>query len=134
MLNYVVRLDGLWKVVNGLKNNGKIDDLFAHNREELNRWILRIRNALLNGKLKELVEVTSLHNPRVSQILYHSTQLLIDKGAKVKSNIRSNDLSLNHPAIDFQDELSDYEPPAKNMVLLILPCSAKKTIFQEQQS
>ena len=27
--------------------------------------------------------MTSLHNPRVSQILYHSTQLLIDKGAKV---------------------------------------------------
>ena len=105
--------------------------MFAHNREELNRWILRIRNALLNGKLRELVEVTSLHNPRVSQILYHSTQLLIDKGAKVKSNIRSNDLSLNHPAIvDFQDRLSDYEPPANNMVLLILPCSARKPYFK----
>lgn len=132
-LNVELRSSTGWALESGewIKNNGKIDDLFAHNREELNRWILRIRNALLNGKLRELVEVTSLHNPRVSQILYHSTQLLIDKGAKVKSNIRSNDLSLNHPAIvDFQDRLSDYEPPAKNMVLLILPCSARKPYFK----
>ena len=100
-LNVELRSSTGWVLESGewIKNNGKIDDLFAHNKEELNRWILRIRNALLNGKLRELVEVTSLHNPRVSQILYHSTQLLIDKGAKVKSNIRSNDLSLNHPAI-----------------------------------
>ena len=132
-LNVELRSSTGWVLESGewIKNNGKIDDLFAHNKEELNRWILRIRNALLNGKLRELVEVTSLHNPRVSQILYHSTQLLIDKGAKVKSNIRSNDLSLNHPAIvDFQDRLSDYEPPAKNMVLLVLPCSARKPYFK----
>ena len=132
-LNVELRSSTGWVLESGewIKNNGKIDDLFAHNSEELNRWILRIRNALLNGKLRELVEVTSLHNPRVSQILYHSTQLLIDKGAKVKSNIRSNDLSLNHPAIiNFQDRLSDYEPPSKNMVLLILPCSARKPYFK----
>ena len=106
--------DGEWT------KQSQIDDLFSHNRTELNRWILKIRNAIANGKLRELVEISSLHNPRVSQILHYSSSLLIEKGARIHSTIRSNDLSLNHPAIlDFQQRLSDYEPPSKNMVLLI---------------
>ena len=132
-LNVELRSSTGWVLESGewIKQNKQIDDLFEHNREELNRWILRIRNAISNGKLRELVEMTSLHNPRVSQILHHSTSLLIEKGARVHSTIRSNDLSLNHPAIlDFQNKLSKYEPPAKNMVLLILPCSARKPYFK----
>ena len=132
-LNVELRSSTGWVLESGewIKQNKQIDDLFEHNREELNRWILRIRNAISNGKLRELVEMTSLHNPRVSQILHHSTSLLIEKGARVHSTIRSNDLSLNHPAIlDFQNRLSNYEPPAKNMVLLILPCSARKPYFK----
>jgi len=132
-LNVELRSSTGWVLESGewIKQNKQIDDLFAHNREELNRWILRIRNALSNGKLRELVEMTSLHNPRVSQILHHSVSLLMEKGARVHTTIRSNDLSLNHPAIlDFQNRLSDYEPPAKNMVLLILPCSARKPYFK----
>ena len=132
-LNVELRSSTGWVLESGewIKQNGQIDDLFSHNRAELSRWILRIRNALSNGKLRELVEMTSLHNPRVSQILHHSALLLMDKGARVHSTIRSNDLSLNHPAIlDFQNRLSNYEPPAKNMVLLILPCSARKPYFK----
>ena len=132
-LNVELRSSTGWVLESGewIKQNRQIDDLFSYNRAELSRWILRIRNALSNGKLRELVEMTSLHNPRVSQILHHSALLLMDKGARVHSTIRSNDLSLNHPAIlDFQNRLSDYEPPAKNMVLLILPCSARKPYFK----
>ncbi len=132
-LNVELRSSTGWVLESGewIKQNGQIDDLFSHNRAELSRWILRIRNALSHGKLRELVEMTSLHNPRVSQILHHSVSLLMEKGARVHSMIRSNDLSLNHPAIlDFQNRLSDYEPPAKNMVLLILPCSARKPYFK----
>ncbi len=132
-LNVELRSSTGWVLESGewIKQNKQIEDLFSHNRAELNRWILRIRNAISNGKLRELVELTSLHNPRVSQILHHSTSLLIAKGARVHSIIRSNDLSLNHPAIlDFQDRLSNYEPPARDMVLLILPCSARKPYFK----
>ena len=132
-LNVELRSSTGWVLDSGewIKQKEKIDDLFSHNQAELSRWILKIRNAIANGKLRELVEITSLHNPRVSQILYHSASLLIDKGARVHSTIRSNDLSLNHPAIlDFQSRLSDYEPPAKEMVLLILPCSARKPYFK----
>ena len=132
-LNVELRSSTGWVLESGewIKQNKQIEDLFSHNRAELNRWMLRIRNAIFNGKLRELVELTSLHNPRVSQILHHSTSLLIAKGARVHSIIRSNDLSLNHPAIlDFQDRLSNYEPPARDMVLLILPCSARKPYFK----
>ena len=132
-LNVELRSSTGWVLDSGewIKQKAQIDDLFSHNRAELSRWILKIRNAIANGKLRELVEITSLHNPRVSQILYHSASLLIEKGARVHSTIRSNDLSLNHPAIlDFQNRLSDYEPPAKEMVLLILPCSARKPYFK----
>ena len=132
-LNVELRSSTGWVLESGewIKQKGKIEDLFSHNQAELSRWVLKIRNAIANGKLRELVEITSLHNPRVSQILYHSASLLIEKGARVHSTIRSNDLSLNHPSIlDFQNRLSDYEPPAKEMVLLILPCSARKPYFK----
>ena len=132
-LNVELRSSTGWVLDSGewIKQRGKIEDLFSHNQAELSRWVLKIRNAIANGKLRELVEITSLHNPRVSQILYHSASLLIEKGARVHSTIRSNDLSLNHPSIlDFQNRLSDYEPPAKEMVLLILPCSARKPYFK----
>ena len=131
-LNVELRSSTGWALDGGewIKQS-QIEDLFSHNRTELSRWILKIRNAIANGKLRELVEITSLHNPRVSQILHHSSSLLIEKGARIHSIIRSNDLSLNHPSIlDFQQRLSDYEPPAKNMVLLILPCSARKPYFK----
>ena len=132
-LNVELRSSTGWVLDSGewIKQKENIEDLFSHNQAELSRWILKIRNAIANGKLRELVEITSLHNPRVSQILYHSASLLIEKGAKIHTTIRSNDLSLNHPAIlDFQNRLSDYEPPAKDMVLLILPCSARKPYFK----
>ena len=131
-LNVELRSSTGWALDGGewIKQS-QIEDLFLHNRTELSRWILKIRNAIANGKLRELVEITSLHNPRVSQILHHSSSLLIEKGARIHSTIRSNDLSLNHPSIlDFQQRLSDYEPPAKNMVLLILPCSSRKPYFK----
>ena len=73
-LNVELRSSTGWVLDSGewIKQNEKIDDLFSHNRAELSRWILKIRNAIANGKLRELVEITSLHNPRVSQILYQS--------------------------------------------------------------
>ena len=121
-LNVELRSSTGWVLESGewIKQNKQIEDLFSHNRAELNRWILRIRNAISNGKLRELVELTSLHNPRVSQILHHSTSLLVAKGARVHSIIRSNDLSLNHPAIlDFQKDffLSGDEAKLKPMIL-----------------
>ena len=117
--------DGSWS-----KSNTS-EDIFLANREELKRWLSKIRNSIANGTLREFVEKTSLHNPRVSQILHHSTQLLVDKGAKTHTPIRANALSLQHPAVlDFQERLSRFEPPAKNMVLLVLPCSARKPYFK----
>ncbi len=117
--------DGLW--IRPSSN----DDLVSTNREELKHWVSKIRNSILNGTLREFVERTSLHNPRVSQILHHSTKVLMEKGAKVHTPIRANNLSLQNPSvIDFQERLSKFTPPFEKMVLLILPCSARKPYFK----
>ena len=132
-LNVELRSATGWALDGGswTKSKMKVKDLQSQNQEELNRWILKIRNSIMNGTLRELVETTSLHNPRVSQILHHSTPLLIDKGARRNIPIRANNLSLSHPSvIDFQQRLSDYVPPAEQMVLLVLPCSARKPYFK----
>ena len=65
-LNVELRSSTGWVLESGewIKQNKQIEDLYSHNRAELERWILRIRNAISNGKLRELVELTSLHNPR----------------------------------------------------------------------
>ena len=78
-LNVELRSSTGWVLESGewIKNNGKIDDLFAHNKEELNRWILRIRNALLNGKLRELVEVILKNILLLYLLLYLRMQKLI---------------------------------------------------------
>ena len=132
-LNVELRSATGWSLDNGswTKVNTKAKDLQSQNREELERWLLKIRTSIMNGTLRELVEMTSLHNPRVSQILHHSTSLLIEKGARRHIMIRANNLSLENPSVvDFQQRLSDYVPPAKNMVLLVLPCSARKPYFK----
>ena len=117
--------DGYW-VKNQLN-----DDLTSINGEELKRWLSKIRSSISNGTLREFVERTSLHNPRVSQILHHSTKVLIEKGAKIHTPIRANALSLQNPSvIDFQERLSRFTPPVENMVLLVLPCSARKPYFK----
>ena len=83
-LNVELRSATSWALDAGswTKVNTKTTDLQSQNREELERWLLKIRTSIMNGTLRELVEVTSLHNPRVSQILHHSTSLLIEKGAR----------------------------------------------------
>ncbi len=107
------------------------DDLVSINREELKHWVSKIRNSISNGTLREFIERTSLHNPRVSQILHHSAKVLMEKGAKVHTPIRANNLSLQNPSvIDFQERLSRFTPPVEKMVLLILPCSARKPYFK----
>ena len=131
-LNVELRSSTGWLLEDGswIKPSSNID-IFLANKEELTRWISKIRNSISNGKLREFVEKTSLHNPRVSQILHHSTKLLVDKGAKNHYAIRANSLSLKHPSVvDFQERLSKFTPPVSDMILLVLPCSARKPYFK----
>ena len=132
-LNVELRSSTGWLLEDGSWIKSSSKELISINREELKRWISKIQNSISNGTLREFVERTSLHNPRVSQILYHSNQLLREKGAKLHISIRANNLSLTHPAvINFQQKLSLFHPPAEKMVLLILPCSARKPYFKSR--
>ena len=117
--------DGLWILPTSS------DDLVSTNKAELKHWVSKIRNSISNGTLREFVERTSLHNPRVSQILHHSTRVLMKLGAKIHTSIRANNLSLQNPSvIDFQERLARFTPPVENMILLVLPCSARKPYFK----
>ena len=99
----------------------------AGNRKALAGWLARIRSALEQGRLRELVERTALHNPRVAQLLHHSRELLATRGARRAVEIRAGALSLGHPAVtEWQHSLERFTPPAEEMVLLLLPCSARK--------
>lgn len=99
----------------------------AGNRKALAGWLARIRSALEQGRLRELVERTALHNPRVAQLLHHSRELLATWGARRAVEIRAGALSLGHPAVtEWRHSLERFTPPAAGMVLLLLPCSARK--------
>ena len=120
-LNVELRSSTGWLLEDGLWTKASSNiDLVSSNNEELKRWLSKIRNSISNGTLREFVERTSLHNPRVSQILHHSTKVLIDKGAKIHIPIRANNLSLQIPSvIEFQERLAKFTPPVENMVLLV---------------
>ena len=99
----------------------------ASNRKALAGWLARIRSALEQGRLRELVERTALHNPRVTQLLHHSRDLLATRGARRATGIRAGALSFDHPAVnEWRRRLERFAPPAEGMVLLLLPCSARK--------
>ena len=68
-LNVELRSSTGWLLEGGSwSKSNTSEDLFLANREELKRWLSKIRNSISNGTLREFVEKTSLHNPRVSQI------------------------------------------------------------------
>ena len=99
----------------------------AGNLKALAIWLARIRTALEQGLLRELVERTALHNPRVTQLLHHSRDLLVTRGVRRATEIRAGALSFDHPAVvEWRGKLERFVPPAEEMVLLLLPCSARK--------
>ena len=112
--------DGEW-----IKSDRK--DLNKFNRKSLSNWMSRIRRYLAEGRLRELVERTALHNPRNAEILRKSTELLVNTGGALRSEIKANAFTLKHPSVlKFQKRMEYFLPPAQGMVLLLLPCSARK--------
>ncbi|OIR14778.1 MAG: hypothetical protein BEU04_02570 [Marine Group III euryarchaeote CG-Bathy1] len=102
-------------------------NLEKNNQEALSTWIKRIRRYLKEGRLREMVEKTSLHNPRNAEILRKATQILEHTGGEPRNEIKANTFTLKHPSIlSFQKKMENFLPPTNGMVLLLLPCSAKK--------
>jgi len=112
--------DGEW-----VKDDRK--DLEKFNQEALLIWIKRIRRYLAEGRLREIVEKMSLHNPRNMEILRKATQILENTGGDPRNEIKANNFTLKHPSIlRFQKNMKNFVPPGDGMVLLLLPCSARK--------
>ena len=101
------------------------DDLAAHNRRALARWLAHLRQAMGSGRLREAVERSALHHPRVTATLHHAREALAQRDTPLP--LRAGALSLHHPAVvRFRRRLARTAPPTKGMVLLLLPCSARK--------
>ncbi len=103
------------------------DDLAVHNRRALARWLAHLRQAVGSGRLREAVERSALHHPRVTATLHHAREALAQRDSRLPRPLRAGALSLDHPAVMcFRRRLARIAPPAGGMVLLLLPCSARK--------
>ncbi|MCD6171437.1 MAG: DUF5591 domain-containing protein [Thermoplasmata archaeon] len=113
----------------GIKN---YEDLLMHNYEVMKNEIIKVREAIKNGKLRELAESKAIMHPEYASILrifdneHYEWQ---EKMFPVTGNkINVSCLSFNMPAIKrFRERiLYRYKKPESAKILLLLPCSSKK--------
>ena len=113
----------------GIKN---YEDLLMHNYEVMKNELVKVRNAIKNGKLRELAESKAIMHPEYASILrifdneYYKWQEKMFPVIGNKINISC--LSFNMPAIKrFRERiLFRYKKPESAKILLLLPCSSKK--------
>ncbi len=108
-------------------------DLRAHNELALHREMLLVRNHLLHGRLRELVERRLANDPWNTAVLRH---LDLRQGALLESYtpvaggeiLAYSHESLTRPEVlRFRARVRErYAKPPSARVLLLLPCSARK--------
>lgn len=109
------------------------EDLRAHNERALHREMLLVRNHLLHGRLRELVERRLANDPWNTAVLRHldlrHAELLESytpvAGGEILAYAHE---SLTRPeVVRFRRRIRDrYAKPASARVLLLIPCSARK--------
>lgn len=108
-------------------------DVVAHNEMALFREVLLVRNHLLHGRLRELVERRLANAPWNAAVLRHLDLRAYDfvepyvPVAGPKMHAYSHE-SLSRPeVVRFRERVRGrYRKPASARVLLLLPCSARK--------
>ena len=113
----------------GIKN---YEDLLMHNYEVMKNELVKVRNAIKNGKLRELAESKAIMHPEYASILrifdneYYKWQEKMFPVVGNKINISC--LSFNMPVVKrFRERiLFRYKKPESAKILLLLPCSSKK--------
>ena len=119
-----------------------------HNYFMLFNGIKQVRNAIRQGRLRELVEIRVMGDPGVSAMLrildLKQYSFLEERAPLTRKNtlLATGKQALYRPEIRrFQERLLQrYHKPKSTAVLLLLPCSAKKpyatskshTLFREQ--
>lgn len=120
------------KIRNASEMNYK--EILEHNYTTLLNEIKRVRNAIIAGSLRELVETrirTSPHLSSILRILDLNHYIFLEERTPVIRKqllVATTNDSLIRPEIRrFQERiLQRYEKPPSARILLLLPCSAKK--------
>jgi archaeosine synthase len=109
------------------------EDLRAHNERALHREMLLVRNDLLHGRLRELVERRVANDPWNTAVLRHLDLRhgdLLESYTPVAGGevLAYSHESLTRPeVVRFRARVRErYAKPASAKVLLLLPCSARK--------
>lgn len=104
-----------------------------YNKQEYARELLLIREFIVKGRLRELVDMRAPTNPWAVAVLRlyddQSYDLAEERCPIVGSKMACNTTqSLNRPEIKrFRNKImTEYRPPEHKRVLVLLPCSAKK--------
>lgn len=118
---------------NDVKTMG-FDEILQHNYHMLSYEIKEVRNAIIAGSLRELVEIRVRSSPHLSSLLrlldLNHYLFLEERIPIVRKHplIATTKDSLQRPEIRrFQERvIQRFEKPASTKILLLLPCSAKK--------
>jgi archaeosine synthase len=120
------------KIKNASRMNYK--EILEHNYSALHYEIKLVRNAIVAGSLRELVETRVRTNPHLSSILrildldyYRFLEERTPVMRKQQLIATTNDSLIRPEVRRFQERIIQrYEKPPSARILLLLPCSAKK--------
>jgi archaeosine synthase len=112
----------------------KYEEILEHNYSALLCEIKQVRNAIVAGSLRELVDIRVRTSPHLASMLrildLNHHQFLEERTPVVRKQplIATNKDSLVRPEVRrFQERvIQRYEKPPSARILLLLPCSAKK--------
>ena len=112
----------------------KYEEILEHNYSTVLCEIKQVRNAIVAGSLRELVETRVRTNPLLASMLrtldLHHYQFLEERTPIVRKQplLATTMDALNRPEVRrFQERvIQRFEKPATTKVILLLPCSAKK--------
>lgn len=110
------------------------EDILQHNYHMLSQEIKQVRNAIITGSLRELVETRVRANPHLASLLrlldWRHHEFLEERTPIIRKQplIATTKDALARPEVRrFQERvLQRFEKPASAQILLLLPCSAKK--------
>jgi len=115
----------------------KYQDILYHNYYELISELKKVRNAIYNQNLRNLIEIRIRADPKLTAILKNldsNNYNFLEKRTPITNKnmlFATSKESINRPEIKrFQDRVMNrYNKPDSAKLLLLLPCSAKKPYY-----
>ncbi|WP_456435282.1 DUF5591 domain-containing protein [Methanopyrus sp.] len=107
------------------------EELLRENWTQLQFCLLRLREAIREGTLRELVESVAARHPRIAEVLrFCDRKCVIARYVNMNRNTQiacATDLSFDRPEVtEWLHRVRRYEPPDWAEAVVLLPCSARK--------